>query len=358
MHIDPGSISSRLSGLLASPKLNNFNGAPPRGNMAASSLRGGDDTFFSPRSKSLGQLGALLGKLGAAVRNIGTTPDQLRSARMDITGIEASIQSVLGRDGNPDVGFQTKWVSDAVNSYSISQLDLAPGEEQEVVVRVAQSARQGGLYLSLGGNALDLGGSAEVTSSFTIEIGGIYSNGVSLTFASGQTMTQLAAAINTYTDMTGVVATASSSGTTGGIMLRTENYGAAEFVSVRITDDGSIGSGANIGIYDLSEEDSDLVDPGSFSTFASNAAQNGINGIGQDVRGTINGVWASGYGTRMYAATPHFAASIDLATGDLRSNQDANAQNLGRFVAMRFAGIPGDQSSVGPGEDSGWPIAR
>jgi flagellar hook-associated protein len=357
MHIDPGSISSRLSGLLASPKLNNLNGGPPRGNTAVSSLRSGDDIFFSSRSKSLGQLGSLLGKLGAAVRNIGTTPDQLREARKDITGIEASIQSALERNGSPDDGFQTKWVSDAVNSYTISQLDLAPGEEQEVVVRVAQSARQGGLYLSLGGPQLDLGGTSQVTSSFTIEVGGIYTNGVSLTFASGQTMAQLAAAINTYTDRTNVEATVGSGNT--GILLRTKGFGAAEFVSVRVTDDGSIGSAHDIGIYNMSNEDSDLVDPATHRDWNSTAAINGITATGQDVRGTINGVWGTGYGTRLYAATTHFAASIDLATGDLRSNEDANAQNLGRFVAMRFAGIERDQSNTGSGgEDSGWPIAR
>jgi len=356
MHIDPGSISSRLSGLLASPKLNNLNGAPPRGNTAASSLRGGDDIFFSPRSKSLGQLGALLGKLGAAVRNIGTTPDQLRAARKDITGIEASIQSALERGGNPDLGFETKWVSGAVNHYTISQLDLEPGEEQEVVMRITQSARQGGLYLSLGSDRLDLGGSTSVTSSFTINIGGVFNGGVHFSFSSGQTISQIADTINSNTDYTNVEATIASGGT--GIMLRTKNFGAAEFVSVQIQDDGSIGSANNIGIYGLSNEDSDLVDPNSHSTFGGTAAYNGITAIGQDVRGTINGVWGTGYGTRLYAATTHFAASIDLATGDLRPNQDANAQNLGRFVAMRFAGIPRDQNSVGPGEDSGWPIAR
>ncbi len=356
MHIDPGSISSRLTGLLASPTLNNLNGAPPRGNTAASSLRGGDDTFFSPRSKSLGQLGALLGKLGAAVRNIGTTPDQLRAARTNITGIEASIQSALGRDGNPDLGFETRWVSDAVNNYAISQLDLAPGEEQEVVVRVAQSAQQGGLFLSMGNDRLELGSADDYNTSITIEIGSGDGRSVELTFASGTMLTDIVRSLNSRSDITGVEATIASNGT--GIMLRTSNFGASEFVSVQILNDGAIGSDNNIGIYNLSDEDSDLVNPDSHTDFDSKAAYNGIMDAGQDIRGTINGVWATGYGTKLYASTPNFGIKIDLATGDLRSNQDANAQNLGRFVAMRFAGIERDQTNIGPGEDSGWPTRR
>jgi Flagellin hook IN motif len=356
MHIDPGTIPSRISGLLAAPKLNSLNGAPPRGNTAASSLRGGDDIFFSSRSKSLGQLGALLGKLGAAVRSIGTTPDQLRAARKDITGIEASIQSALERKGLPDDGFQTKWVSDAVNKYKISQLDLEPGEEQEVVMQITQSARQGGLYLSLGSDQLEFEGNSGSSNAITIEIGGVDGGSVELTFASGTSLTGIVAAINSRDDITNVEATISSGGT--GIMLRARDFGSAEFVSVQVLYDGSIGSANNIGIYDLSDKDSDLVDPGSHYDFGSSAASDGITAMGQDVQGTINGILATSYGTRMYATTPHFAASIDLATGDLRPNQDGNAQNLGRFVAMRFAGIPRDQNSVGPGQDSGWPIAR
>ncbi len=356
MHIDPGSISPRLSGLLASPTLNNLNGAPSRGNMAASSLRGGDDTFFSSRSKSLGQLGALLGKLGSAVRSIGTTPDQLRLARRDISGIEASIQSALERKGLPDDGFQTKWVSDAVSRYKISQLDLEPGEEQEVVMQVTQSARQGGLYLSMGSDQLEMEGDSEGGRALTMVIGGSRGENVELTFASGTSLANIVAAINSRSDLNNVEATLASGGT--GIMLRSENYGSAEFVSVTIEQPGSIGTANNIGIYNLAEEDSDLVDPDSHYDFGSTDALNGITSIGQDVAGTINGVRASGYGTRLYATTPHFAASIDLAIGDLRSNQDANAQNLGRFVAMRFAGIPRDQLGVGPGQDSGLPFRR
>ena len=356
MHIDPGSISSRLSGLLASPKLNNFKGGPPRGNTAASSLRGGDDIFFSPRSKSLGQLGALLGKLGAAVRNIGTTPDQLRAARKDITGIEASIQSALERGGNPDLGFETKWVSGAVNNYTISQLDLAPGEEQDVVVQVSQSAQRGGLYLSMGSDQLELGRTDGKHAGFTIEIESGDGEKMGLTFTSGTRLADIVSALNSRSDSTGVEATIASNGT--GIMLRPSHFGASEFVSVQILDDGAIGSDKNIGIYNLSDEDSDLVNPDSHIDFGSKAAYNGIMDAGQDIRGTINGVQAIGYGTILYASTPSFGIKIDLATGDLKPNQDANAQNLGRFMAMRFAGIPRDQNSVGPGEDSGWPIQR
>lgn len=355
MQIDSSSLSPNIAGLLSLTTNGAISAKPGAG---GSKTREVDSAVFSKKGQSLGKLGAMLGRLSAAVRNIDATPDGLRAARTDIKGIEASIQKTLEGRGLPDLGYETRWVSNAVKSYTISQLDLRPGEELEVDVRVTQSARQGGMYLSLGGEVLDLGGRSEVTSSFTIDIGGVYGHNVHLSFASGQTMDQIAAAINGYSEVTGVSAIASSSGTTGGVTLQTHNYGAAEFVSVRIVDDGSIGSDRNKGIYSMSAQDGDLVDPASHLDYSSTAANNGVQRVGQDVRGRINGVLASGYGTRLYAAMPTFAVSIDLNTGDLGANQEANAQNLGRFLAMRFAGVERDQGQAGGAgrEWDHWPV--
>lgn len=356
MQINSSSLSPNIAGLLSLTTNGAISAKPGSGGGKTREL---DAAVFSQKGQSLGKLGAMLGRLSAAVRNIDATPDGLRAARADIKGIEASIENTLKGRGEPELGYETRWVSDAVKSYTISQLDLRPGEELEVDVQVTQSARQGGMYLSLGGANLDLGGAAEVTSSFTVDIGGVYGNHVHLSFASGQTMDQIAAAINSYTDSTGVEATASSSGTTGGVTLRTQNYGAAEFVSVRIVDDGSIGSDRNKGIYSMSTQDGDVVDPASHIDYSSTSANNGVQRIGQDVRGRINGVLASGYGTRLYAAMPAFAVSIDLNVGELGSNEQGNAQNLGRFLAMRFAGVERNQQHTGGGgSESGWPVPR
>jgi hypothetical protein len=355
MHIDPTSLSPNIAGLL-SATTNGAISAGPRGK--SGKTRAPDSIAFSARGQGLGRLGAMLGRLSAAVRKIDASPDGLRAARSDIAGIEASIQKTLEGRGGPGQGFETQWVSGAVKSYTISQLDLAPGEEQEIDVRVTQSAQQGGMYLSLGGSVLDLGGQAEVTSSFTIEVSGAYGSR-RLTFASGQTITQIAAAINSFSEEIGVHATDSASGTTGGITLRSDGYGAAEFVSVQVMDSGSIGAAENVGIYHMQADDGNTIDPSSHFDFNSVTAINGYTRVGQDVRGFINNVYASGYGTRLYAAMPAFAVSIDLATGDLAPNEEGNAQHLGRFLAMRFAGVERDQDHAGGHHDQpGWPDPR
>lgn len=351
MHIDPSSLSPNIAGLLASTT-----------NGAVSAQGGGksgknwptDIVAFSAKSQGLGKLGAMLSRLSAAVRSIDATPDALKAVRSEIKGIEASIEKTLdGRSGSG--GFQTEWVSNAVSSYRISQLDLAPGEELEIDVRVTQSARQGGMYLSLGGTSLDLGGAGQVSSTFTIRIGGAI-NSMDLSFASGQTMAQIAAAINTFSETTGVEASAMSSGSNGGVLLRSSDLGSAEFVSVQVVNDGSIGTGDSIGIYDLSAEDADLVSSASHIDFDSVYAFNGVDRNGQDVAGRINNVWATGIGTRLYATMPQFAVSINLHAGDLQPGLDGNAQNLGRFLAMRFAGVERDQDQAGgTGGDAGWP---
>lgn len=355
MRIDANALTSNIAKMLSVHGNGAFSAAAGAG---AGKARAADSAAFSPKSQSLGQIGALLGRLSAAVRNIGATPDGIRGAHADIKGIEASIESALSQRDGSGVGFETSWVSGAVNRHTISQLDLEPGEELEVDVRVTQSAQQGGMYLSLGGEFLNLGGSASVTSSFTIRVAGVH--GVrQFTFASGQTMGQIAAAINTFGDTIGVEATAMASGTKGGIMLQAQGYGAADFVSVSVVATGSIGTAHNVGIYRLQHDNANEVDASSHIDYNSSQAANGYERVGQDVRGYINGVYASGYGTRLYAAMPAFAVSIDLATDDLEPNEVANATHLGRFVAMRFTGVYRDQNHTGGnGDDPGWAIPR
>ena len=68
----------------------------------------------------------------------------------------------------------------------------------------------------------------------------------------------------------------------------------------------------------------------------------------------------TGYEVRQvsYAVNSSIISQLDLPPGDLQPNQHGNAQTLGRFVALRFAGIPRGQTNIGAGYDSGWPIGR
>lgn len=344
MRIDANALTSNIAKMLSVHGNKAFSAAAGAG---AGKARAADSAAFSPKSQSLGQIGALLGRLSAAVRNIGATPDGIGAAHADIKGIEASIERALSRNGGSS--FETSWVSGAVSRFKISDLDLRPGETLDVEVEVTQSAQQGGLYLSFGrGEYLD-----GLPRTMTFRVSG--PDGVAdLTFTSGTTMSDIAAAINWRSSQTGTRATPVVSGGSVGVMLRSDEFGSGAFASVQIVDDFGIGSGDNIGIYRLVGDDANVVDPGAHVTFDSDEAMSGVRDAGQDVRGLINGLPAGGYGTRLYAASPMFAVSLDLATGGLEANQQANAQHLGSFLAMRFTGVQRDQEGVGgAGSQSG-----
>ncbi len=277
----------------------------------------------------------LQGLLTASSNKAGVSNEELDANQLQIDSILQTIDRVAGATSfqgtkllNGSLDYDVTSVSSNVTDYQINGAKFET-DTLDVSVIVTQSAQQGGVYLSFGGASLDLGGTAEVTSSFTVEISGALGSR-QLTFASGQTMTQIAAAINTFTDVTGVTASASSSGSTGGITLKSSNYGSEEFVSVRVTDDGTIGSSNSIGLYTYQAGDADSVDTSSLVTFASTSAQNGFKDAGQDIGGTINGVAATGSGRDI---------SINTDFLDVKMTLDASgATALGSVSAFTIGG--------------------
>jgi flagellin len=273
----------------------------------------------------------LQGLLTASANKAGVSDEELAANQLQIDSILQTIDRVAGSTSfqgtkllNGSLDYEVTSVSSNVSDYKINGAKFET-DTLDVSVIVTQSAQQGGLYLSLGGAALDLGGATEVTSSFTIEISGSLGSR-QLTFASGQTMSQIAAAINTFSEVTGVEATASGTG----ISLKTSGYGAEEFVSVRITDDGSIGNSNNIGIYDFETQDSGTVDSGSHNDYDSTSATNGYKDTGQDVGGTINGVAATGNGRDISINTDFLDVQMTL--------DSTGAQALGAVSAFTIAG--------------------
>ncbi|QYU67558.1 hypothetical protein J4558_22020 [Leptolyngbya sp. 15MV] len=144
------------------------------------------------------------------------------------------------------------------------------GANLDVNVLVTQSAQQGALFLSMGGASIDLG----TGSSLVLEISGSLGSR-ELTFSSGTTIANIAAAINSFKDVTGVTATVSGTG----LRLNSTNFGSSEFVSVKVVDDGAI-AGTGVGIYQM--ETGNARDAQATGTaFSAAAAANGIRDAGQ-----------------------------------------------------------------------------
>lgn len=157
-------------------------------------------------------------------------------------------------------------------------------------IEVVQSAQTGRLFLSgvtgSGGSYVD----GTLLSSVTLEVAG--NLGVqTLSFISGTTMSEVAAAINRVTATTGVSASLVDPGgdQTSGLYFSSTGYGDSQFVSVRPI-------GASGDFFDTKDFDSSGV-----------SVQ---RDEGRDVRAIVNGALATGNGTDIGLNTP--ALSLDL----------------------------------------------
>ncbi len=168
------------------------------------------------------------------------------------------------------------------------QADLGFRERLDVDLLLTQSAQRGGLFLSLGGAAIDLG----TGSSFIFEVGGA-AGARTLSFASGTTITDVAAAINTFSDVTGTEATVSGTG----IRIDSVADGSDQFVSLSIIDAGSIVHAD--GIHRLTTTDTSTALVVIDQTYN---LTNPVTDYGQDVEGDINGEAFIGNGSHVSAS--------------------------------------------------------
>ncbi|MBX3375437.1 MAG: flagellin [Phycisphaeraceae bacterium] len=217
-----------------------------------------------------------------------------------------SFQGVKLLNGNFD--YKVSSLAAGVSDLRINGAKFT-GSSQAVNVLVTASAQQAGMYLSMGGTGLDLGGA---TSAFTIEISGALGSR-ELTFTSGTTMTSIAAAINTFTDITGVQATVVASGTSNGIKLNSKEFGSSQFVSVKVIDSGGI-STTGLGLYKMNATDFNVLDTSRVTDFASSTASNGVRDEGQNVGATINGISATANGKSARISTDFLDVELTLST--------------------------------------------
>ncbi|MFN0133058.1 MAG: flagellin [Phycisphaerales bacterium] len=253
-----------------------------------------NDAGLSASEKSANQL---------QVDSILQTIDRIASA--------TSFQGTKLLNGNFD--YKVSGVDAGVTDYRINGAKFTTNS-LDVDVLVTQSAQQAGLYLSMGGTALDLGAA---TSSFTFEVSGALGSR-ELTFASGTALSNITAAINSFKSVTGVEAAVVGSGTSNGIKLFSTKFGSAEFVGVKVIDDGGI-STTNLGVYNLAAGDFDLINTTRVADFTDTAASNGVRDLGQDVGATINGITATSTGKSARINTDFLDVELTLSTTESQS---------------------------------------
>lgn len=250
-------------------------------------------------------------------------------------GTPLAAQSPLSPTQSP--GVTASNVSPSVDKFSFGA-HLKPGESRDVSVEVLASAQVAGFFLSFGGDNLNLGGATE---QFVIKVGG-NAGTQELAFASGTSLSDIAAAINSFTASTGVIASVSG---TSGVRLQSADYGSSQFVSVNVVDDGGIGTSANKGIYALQAKDADNADRSVAHTFA--GASNTLKDKGQDLDATINGVHARSNGREIRARIDG-DLWVDLVLSDNRGLTGPSALALGKFEALTLSRPAEARAPSGP----------
>lgn len=276
-----------------------------------------------------GLLTELQGLLTASANSAGLAESERTANQLQVDSIlqtidrissSVSFQGVKLLNGNYD--YQTSGKVDGVSDVQINGAKFE-GASMDVDILVTQSAQQAGLFLSAGAATIDLGSE---TDEFRFDVTGSLGSR-ELTFAEGTSLDDIAAAINTFTDVTGVEATVSGTG----IKLNSSEFGADEFVSVTVLDDGGI-TGSNIGIYDLEATDFNIAETTVRSAFAD--ADNGIRDSGQDLGASINGVKAvtDGRNARINTDFLDVAVTLDVLTSQTLGAVDGGTPGDAAFT--------------------------
>jgi flagellin len=299
-----------------------------------------------------GLLNELQGLLTTSANTAGLSQAEKEANQLQIDSILQTVDRISGAttfqgtkllNGNFD--YETTGIASGVTDFSINGAKFE-GSSLDVNVTVTQSAQQGSLYLSLGlagGGTLDLNGTGTTSNStFSIEVVGSLGSR-ELSFSSGQTLEQIANAINTFSDVTGVTASTVDSGSQGGITIQSSKFGSDEFVSVKVTNAADVqGTGVGVFGFDSNDTNASGIDAASITTFA-NATQP-VRDAGQNIGGTINGVVATGRGKTLNVNTDFLDVSLTLSTA---SGNTAAANQLGTFQSLSITGGGADFQLAG-----------
>lgn len=284
-----------------------------------------------------GLLTELQGLITSTANGAGLSSSEKEANQLQINSILETIDRIAAATNfqgtkllNGNFGFQTDGVSAVVEDFSIRGAKFE-GTELGVNVIVTQSAQQGQLYLNIGGASLDLDTTSAPSASFVIEVAGSLGSR-ELSFSSGTSAATIAATINSFTDVTGVTASASTSG----VSLKSVEYGSAEYTSVKVLSDGGLTDEVSgTGIFTFESDDANTVDTGSGVDFDSTAAGQGIRDKGQDVGATINGLVATSKGRTISVNSDFIDVKLTLSASE---GTGANAITAGAIDAFDITG--------------------
>ena len=276
--------------------------------------------------------------VGQSANDAGLSLEEKEANQLQIDSILQTIDRIATTTSfqgtkllNGTYDFNVEDQAATVNEVKVNAAKIPNGETRDVKVLVTQSAQQAGLFLNLGtsGGSLDL---SAADATFTFDLAG--SDGSrQFSFASGTSLTDVADTINTFTDVTGLVASAGATG----VFIHSVDLGSKEFASITIKDAAGLSGNINY----LSANNTAALGAVA-SSFA--AASNPIRDAGQDIAATINGVAATTNGATAKLSTDFLDVEIDLTK--------AGAQALGAIDAFKITG-GGANFNLGPNVDIG-----
>jgi flagellin len=257
----------------------------------------------------------LQGLVTASANKAGLSKEEKEANQLQIDSILQTIDRISGATSfqgtkllNGTFDYQVTGVNTGVTDFKINGAKFETAS-YDVDAIITQSAQRGGLFLNLATSAT--GGTGQIDlasgSAFVIEVSGALGSR-QLSFGSGQSLDQVAAAINSFSDVTGVSAVVSGYG----VVLQSTEFGSTQFVSVKTANgSGTLNnqSSQTSGVYQLEDDDFNTAET-SGTSFA--AATNPIRDDGQDVDGTINGVAATGNGKTLSVSTDFLDVSVTL----------------------------------------------
>ncbi len=285
----------------------------------------------------LGEINSLLlevqSLVGSSANEAGISDAEKEANQLEIDSIIQTIDRIASTTSfqgtkllNGTYDFQTSSV-DATNveDIRVNAAKLEFNGSREVDVLVTGAAEKGGAVLDFGGATLATGGEL-----FTLDVAG-KDGSRQFSFASGATVADVASAVNTFTSVTGL--TASASGDT--VSFITTGFGSDEFASVEITNTGT--QTGDIAL--LSGIVASTVDTQTFAL-----ATDVIRDQGVDVEAVINGVQAVTKGLTASISTDFLDVSVDLT--------EAGGTALAKVDAATITG-GGANFNLGPNVDIG-----
>jgi flagellin len=205
------------------------------------------------------------------------------------------------------------------------------GSSLDISIAVTASAQQGGVFLSAGGTSINLGAG----STLVLEVAGSL-GARELAFSSGTSLAAMRSAINTYSTVTGVEATVSGTG----LVLKSSEYGAQQFVAVRVLDAGGINSTANgdagtptRGVYQLNATNMGVASTASGDFTAYTSATNAVRDFGRDVQATVNGVRATSSGRSLRVNSDFLELDVTLSASAAQSPGMVGGSNPAFIIA-------------------------